>query len=48
MGMSFGLEEGKCSAEDLRTAKSLVPKALEGYITGKLTVTFKYCSLSKS
>lgn len=36
MGMSFGLEAGKCSAEDLRTAKSLVPKALEGYITGKL------------
>ncbi|XP_033919392.1 transcription factor Dp-2 isoform X2 [Melopsittacus undulatus] len=33
MGMSFGLESGKCSAEDLRTAKSLVPKALEGYIT---------------
>ncbi|NXN98666.1 TFDP2 factor, partial [Rhinopomastus cyanomelas] len=33
MGMSFGLEAGKCSVEDLRTAKSLVPKALEGYIT---------------
>ncbi|XP_054690653.1 transcription factor Dp-2 isoform X4 [Grus americana] len=33
MGMSFGLEAGKCSAEDLRAAKSLVPKALEGYIT---------------
>ncbi|NXG55131.1 TFDP2 factor, partial [Hemiprocne comata] len=33
MGMSFGLEAGKCSAEDLRIAKSLVPKALEGYIT---------------
>ncbi|NWI19884.1 TFDP2 factor, partial [Crypturellus soui] len=33
MGMSFGLEAGTCSAEDLRTAKSLVPKALEGYIT---------------
>ncbi|XP_061308904.1 transcription factor Dp-2 isoform X3 [Pezoporus flaviventris] len=33
MGMSFGLESGKCSAEDLRTAKSLVPKALEGYVT---------------
>ncbi|XP_050164660.1 transcription factor Dp-2 isoform X3 [Myiozetetes cayanensis] len=33
MGMSLGLEAGKCSAEDLRTAKSLVPKALEGYIT---------------
>lgn len=38
MGMSFGLEAGKCSAEDLRTAKSLVPKALEGYITGKLNI----------
>ncbi|NXX92758.1 TFDP2 factor, partial [Centropus bengalensis] len=33
MGMSFGLEAGSCSAEDLRTAKSLVPKALEGYLT---------------
>uniref|UniRef100_A0A8C9FWW7 Transcription factor n=1 Tax=Pavo cristatus TaxID=9049 RepID=A0A8C9FWW7_PAVCR len=37
MGMSFGLEEGKCSAEDLRIAKSLVPKALEGYITDMST-----------
>ncbi|XP_030312000.1 transcription factor Dp-2 isoform X1 [Calypte anna] len=37
MGMSFGLEAGKCSAEDLRTAKSLVPKALEGYITDMST-----------
>ncbi|XP_036287131.1 transcription factor Dp-2 isoform X1 [Pipistrellus kuhlii] len=33
MGMSFGLESGKCSLEDLKRAKSLVPKALEGYIT---------------
>ncbi|XP_073915185.1 transcription factor Dp-2 isoform X5 [Castor canadensis] len=33
MGMSFGLESGKCSLEDLQLAKSLVPKALEGYIT---------------
>ncbi|KAJ6669362.1 hypothetical protein lerEdw1_008171 [Lerista edwardsae] len=32
MGMSLGLEAGKCSSEDLRTAKSLVPKALESYI----------------
>lgn len=37
MGMSFGLESGKCSLEDLKLAKSLVPKALEGYITGMLT-----------
>ncbi|XP_062832701.1 transcription factor Dp-2 isoform X3 [Anolis carolinensis] len=34
MGMSFGLEAGKCSSKDLRTAKSLVPKALEKYLTG--------------
>ncbi|XP_006002834.1 transcription factor Dp-2 isoform X2 [Latimeria chalumnae] len=33
MGMSFGLESGKCSPENLRIAKSLVPKALESYIT---------------
>ncbi|XP_054981688.1 transcription factor Dp-2 isoform X8 [Sorex araneus] len=33
MGMSFGLESGRCSLEDLRLAKSLVPKALEGYVT---------------
>ncbi|XP_008938269.1 PREDICTED: transcription factor Dp-2 isoform X2 [Merops nubicus] len=37
MGMSFGLEAGRCSAEDLRTAKTLVPKALEGYITDMST-----------
>ncbi|XP_048362474.1 transcription factor Dp-2 isoform X2 [Sphaerodactylus townsendi] len=33
MGMSFGLEAGKCSSEDLRTAKSLVPKAFKSYVT---------------
>ncbi|XP_058517349.1 transcription factor Dp-2 isoform X4 [Ochotona princeps] len=33
MGLSFGLESGKCSLEDLKLAKSLVPKALEGYVT---------------
>nr|XP_020826654.1 transcription factor Dp-2 isoform X5 [Phascolarctos cinereus] len=37
MGMSFGLETGQCSLEDLRVAKSLVPKALEGYITDMST-----------
>uniref|UniRef100_A0A9J7XMY3 Transcription factor n=2 Tax=Cyprinus carpio TaxID=7962 RepID=A0A9J7XMY3_CYPCA len=31
MGMACGLEVGKCSAEDLKTARSLVPKALEPY-----------------
>lgn len=43
MGMSFGLESGKCSLEDLKRAKSLVPKALEGYITGMLTDAFTCC-----
>ncbi|XP_033003604.1 transcription factor Dp-1 isoform X3 [Lacerta agilis] len=33
MGMAFGLESGSCSAEDLKNARSLVPKALEPYVT---------------
>ncbi|XP_055985787.1 transcription factor Dp-1 isoform X2 [Sorex fumeus] len=33
MGMACGLESGSCSAEDLRVARSLVPKALEPYVT---------------
>ncbi|KAJ8253240.1 hypothetical protein GJAV_G00210630 [Gymnothorax javanicus] len=33
MGMACGLEVGKCSAEDLKVARSLVPKALEPYVT---------------
>jgi len=34
MGMACGLESGSCSAEDLKIARSLVPKALEPYVTG--------------
>jgi transcription factor Dp-1 len=34
MGMACGLESGNCSAEDLKVARSLVPKALEPYVTG--------------
>ncbi|KAM9320006.1 transcription factor Dp-1 [Gastrophryne carolinensis] len=33
MGMACGLESGNCSAEDLKLARSLVPKALEPYVT---------------
>ncbi|KAM4821296.1 transcription factor Dp-2 isoform 4-T5 [Thomomys bottae] len=33
MGMSLGLESGRCSLEDLKVARSLVPKALEAYVT---------------
>ena len=35
MGMAYGLESGSCSAEDLKMARSLVPKALEPYVTGQ-------------
>lgn len=35
MGMACGLESGTCSAQDLKTARSLVPKALEPYVTGQ-------------
>ncbi|KAL4837325.1 hypothetical protein H8958_019929 [Nasalis larvatus] len=33
MGMACGLESGSCSAEDLKMARSLVPKALQPYVT---------------
>ncbi|XP_005998135.1 transcription factor Dp-1b [Latimeria chalumnae] len=33
MGMACGLESGQCSTEDLKVARSLVPKALEPYVT---------------
>lgn len=35
MGMAYGLESGSCSTEDLKMARSLVPKALEPYVTGQ-------------
>uniref|UniRef100_A0A3Q2ZRP7 Transcription factor n=1 Tax=Kryptolebias marmoratus TaxID=37003 RepID=A0A3Q2ZRP7_KRYMA len=38
MGMACGLEVGKCSAEDLKVARSLVPKALEPYVIGRCPV----------
>ncbi|KAM9468491.1 transcription factor Dp-2 isoform 2-T4 [Clarias gariepinus] len=34
MGMSLGLENGTCTAENLSVAKTLVPKSLESYVTG--------------
>lgn len=39
MGMACGLEVGKCSAEDLKVARSLVPKALEPYVIGQCRLT---------
>lgn len=46
MGMACGLEVGKCSAEDLKVARSLVPKALEPYVTGQCRAAAFSCSRS--
>uniref|UniRef100_A0A6Q2WVV6 Transcription factor n=1 Tax=Esox lucius TaxID=8010 RepID=A0A6Q2WVV6_ESOLU len=37
MGMACGLEAGRCSPEDLKEARALVPKALEPYVTEMAT-----------
>uniref|UniRef100_A0A667ZUS9 Transcription factor n=1 Tax=Myripristis murdjan TaxID=586833 RepID=A0A667ZUS9_9TELE len=48
MGMACGLEVGKCSPEDLKVARSLVPKALEPYVTGIHLFLFFFPSCSDS
>uniref|UniRef100_A0A8C8ET46 Transcription factor n=1 Tax=Oncorhynchus tshawytscha TaxID=74940 RepID=A0A8C8ET46_ONCTS len=35
MGLACGLEVGQCSPEDLKEARTLVPRALEPYVTGQ-------------
>uniref|UniRef100_A0A674DRG1 Transcription factor n=1 Tax=Salmo trutta TaxID=8032 RepID=A0A674DRG1_SALTR len=37
MGMSLGLESGKCTADNLVVAKSLIPRSLETYVIAFLT-----------
>ena len=32
MGLSFGLERGQVSGEDLNKARTMVPRALEQYV----------------
>ncbi|XP_058791444.1 transcription factor Dp-1 isoform X2 [Phymastichus coffea] len=32
MGLSFGLDKGECTEENLQKAKSMIPKALEKYV----------------
>lgn len=41
MGLVFGLDKGQCTQEDLNQAKSLVPRALQPYITCKFDL-FQY------
>ncbi|XP_046694367.1 transcription factor Dp-1b isoform X1 [Silurus meridionalis] len=33
MGMAFGLESGKCTSENLKIARTLIPKAMEPFVT---------------
>lgn len=33
MGLVYGLDKGQCTPEDVNQAKSLVPRALQPYIT---------------
>merc|ERR1711976_344398 len=33
MGLSFGLEKGQVTGEDLAKARQMVPRALEKYVT---------------
>lgn len=35
MGMAFGLEKKLCSDDNLKLARTMVPKALEPYVVGK-------------
>uniref|UniRef100_A0A8C7N3T3 Transcription factor Dp-2 n=1 Tax=Oncorhynchus kisutch TaxID=8019 RepID=A0A8C7N3T3_ONCKI len=55
MGMSLGLESGKCTADNLIVAKSLIPRSLETYVIGesdmidfnlRTEVTDQWCGLS--
>ena len=34
LGLTLGLDDGSCSAEDVKLAKELMPKSLEGLIDG--------------
>uniref|UniRef100_A0A8C1Q4G7 Transcription factor n=1 Tax=Cyprinus carpio TaxID=7962 RepID=A0A8C1Q4G7_CYPCA len=42
MGMSLGLENGTCSPENLRVARSLVPKSLEAHVTSDSNKSFSW------
>lgn len=45
MNMACGLEVGNCSQENLKVARSLVPKALEPYVIGQCySPEFTTCS----
>lgn len=36
MGMTFSLEKGACTKEELEKVKQMVPKSLESYVIRKL------------
>ena len=35
MGLSYGLEKGECTDQNLQIARNMVPKSLEPYVTRK-------------
>ena len=40
MGLSFGLEKGECGDKNLKAARTMVPKALESYVSRKFLLIF--------
>ena len=42
MGLSFGLEKGECGDKNLRAARTMVPKALEPYVSRKFLPPYVY------
>lgn len=42
MGLDCGLHSGQCSAEDLRLAKSMLPKGFESTVDGEENIVLHY------
>ena len=40
MGMAYGLENGRCSSDDLKTAQSMLPTDLQPYLKRKFNLKF--------
>jgi len=46
MGLSFGLEKGECGDKSLKVARTMVPKALEPYVSRMCIMFFQsYASI---
>lgn len=47
MGMAFGLEKKVCNDSNIELAKTMVPKALEPYVTGKVLHNIAAANLTR-